>query len=34
MLKANQIEENWESLIQLIEDNFEGERKDKLLEMY
>ena len=34
MLKANQIEENWESLIQLIEDNFEGERKEKLLEMY
>ena len=34
MLKANKIEENWESLIQLIEDNFEGERKEKLLEMY
>ena len=34
MLQANQIEENWKSLIQLIEDNFEGERKEKLLEMY
>jgi len=32
MLQANKIEENWESLIQLIEDNFEGERKEKLLE--
>ena len=34
MLKANQIEENWKSLLQLIEDNFDGERKEKLLEMY
>ena len=34
MLQASKIEENWESLIQLIEDNFEGERKEKLLEMY
>ena len=34
MLQASKIEENWESLIQLVEDNFEGERKEKLLEMY
>ena len=34
MLQANQIEENWKSLLQLIEDNFDGERKEKLLEMY
>ena len=29
-----QIQENWNKLIQLIEDTFEGERKEKLLEMY
>jgi hypothetical protein len=29
-----QIQENWDKLIQLIEENFEGERKEKLLEMY
>ena len=34
MLQAQQIEKNWESLIQLVEDNFDGERKEKLLEMY
>ena len=28
------IQENWNKLIQLIEDNFEGERKEKLLKMY
>ena len=32
-LSAEQIQENWNKLIQLIEDTFEGERKDKLLEM-
>ena len=31
MLQANQIEENWNSLIKLIEDNFSGERKENLL---
>ena len=34
MLQAKQIEENWNSLIQLIEDNFSGERKENLLKMY
>ena len=34
MLQANQIEENWNSLIKLIEDNFTGERKENLLKMY
>ncbi len=29
-----QIQDNWIKLIQLIEDTFEGERKEKLLEMY
>ena len=29
-----QIVDNWNKLIQLIEDTFEGERKEKLLEMY
>ena len=29
-----QIIDNWDKLIQLIEDTFEGERKEKLLEMY
>ena len=31
---AEQIQENWNKLIQLIEDTFEGERKEKLLKMY
>ena len=31
---AEQIQENWNQLIQLIEDTFEGERKEKLLKMY
>tara|TARA_Y100000592_G_scaffold34121_1_gene54258 strand:- start:29503 stop:30234 length:732 start_codon:yes stop_codon:yes gene_type:complete len=34
MLKAEQIENNWNSLIKLIEDSFDGERKDNLLKMY
>ena len=34
MLQAKQIEQNWNSLIQLIEDNFGGERKENLLKMY
>jgi hypothetical protein len=33
-LSAGQIKENWEKLIQLIENTFEGERKEKLLKMY
>ena len=33
-LNAEQIEQNWYKLIQLIENTFEGERKEKLLEMY
>ena len=32
--RSEQIQENWNKLIQLIEDTFEGERKEKLLEMY
>ena len=31
---SEQIQQNWNKLIQLIEDTFEGERKEKLLEMY
>ena len=34
MLQAKQIEENWDSLIKLIEDTFDGERKENLLKMY
>ena len=34
MLQANKIEENWNSLIKLIEDSFSGERKENLLKMY
>ena len=33
-LSAEQIVQNWEDLINLIKDNFEGERKEKLLAMY
>ena len=29
-----QIQDNWNELIKLIEDTFDGERKDKLLKMY
>ena len=31
---AEQIQDNWNELIKLIEDTFDGERKDKLLKMY
>jgi len=34
MLQAKQIEQNWNSLIQLIKDNFSGERKENILKMY
>ena len=34
MLNEKQIQDNWNQLLQLIEDTFEGERKEKLLEMY
>ena len=34
MLNEKQIQENWDNLIQLIEDTFEGDRKDRLLQMY
>ena len=33
-LTEQQILDNWNKLIKLIEDTFEGERKDKRLEMY
>jgi len=33
-LSEQQIIDNWNKLIQLIEDTFQGERKDKILEMY
>ena len=33
-LKPEQIQENWDKLIQLIENTFDGERKEKLLSMY
>ena len=33
-LTEKQIVENWGKLIQLIEDTFDGDRKEKLLEMY
>ena len=33
-LTEKQIIENWDKLIKLIEDTFDGERKEKLLEMY
>ena len=34
MLNEKQIQDNWNQLLELIEDTFEGERKEKLLEMY
>jgi len=34
MLKAEQIEQNWNNLIKLIEEAFNGERKENLLKMY
>jgi len=33
-LTENQLLDNWNKLLQLVEDTFEGERKEKLLEMY
>jgi len=33
-LTAEQIDLNWKALIDLIEDTFEGERKENLLKMY
>ena len=33
-LTPEQIQENWKQLIQLVEDNFTGERLEKLLKMY
>ena len=33
-LSAEQIVQNWNDLIKVIEDNFKGERKEKLLAMY
>ena len=33
-LTAEQIELNWKTFIRLIEDTFDGKRKEKLLEMY
>ena len=33
-LTETQLVDNWNKLLQLIEDTFEGERKDRLLEMY
>ncbi len=33
-LTAEQIQENWDELIQIVEDTFEGERKELLLKMY
>ena len=32
-LKAEQIQENWDKLIQIVEDTFEGERKELLLKI-
>ena len=33
-LTPEQLQSNWDKLIELIEETFEGERKEKLLEMY
>ena len=33
-LTAEQIVQNWEALMNIINDNFTGERKEKLLAMY
>ena len=33
-LTPEQIQENWDKLIQLIRDNFSGERLERLLKMY
>ena len=31
-LTAEQLQENWDKLIDIVETTFEGERKEKLLE--
>ena len=31
---AEQLQDNWDKLIDIVETTFEGERKEKLLEMY
>ena len=33
-LTPEQVQENWDKLIQMINDNFSGERLEKLLKMY
>ena len=33
-LKAEEISNNWNELIKIIETEFSGERKDKLLNLY
>ena len=33
-LTPEQIQSNWDKLIQLIENTFEGERQEKLLKLY
>ena len=33
-LTPEQIQENWDKLISIVEDTFEGERKENLLQMY
>ena len=33
-LTEEQLLGNWNKLLQLVEDTFEGERKERLLEMY
>lgn len=33
-LTETQLQENWDRLLKVIEDTFEGERKERLLEMY
>jgi Trp operon repressor len=33
-LTEEQLLANWEKLLQLVKDTFEGERQEKLLEMY
>ena len=32
-LTPEQIQENWNKLVQLVEDTFEGERKENLLKI-
>ena len=33
-LTEEQLLSNWNKLLQLVEDTFEGDRKERLLEMY